>query len=123
MLSLALRRFCALPLLFVLAGFCGATLLRFAPGFEADERALDTRRSAAGLAQIRESHAGERNILAYYGRFLAGALAGDLGVSRSLARPVTELMRERFPVTARLVGYGVLWAWVAGLGIALAAGF
>ena len=123
MLSLAIRRFCALPLLFVLAGFCGATLLRFAPGFGADERELDARRSADGLAQLRESRAAEKNIAVYYVRFLKGALTGDLGVSHSLERPVTELMRERFPVTVRLVGYGILWAWVAGLGCALAAGF
>jgi peptide/nickel transport system permease protein len=123
MLSLALRRFCALPLLFLLAGFCGATLLRFAPGFEADERELDARLSADSLARLRESRATERNIVGYYARFQKGAFTGDLGVSHSLARPVTELMRERFPLTVRLVGYGILWAWVAGLGCALAAGF
>jgi peptide/nickel transport system permease protein len=121
MWSLTMRRFCALPLLLLLAGLCGATLLRFAPGFDVDERELDARASAESLARFREARSADRNILAYYGRFLAGALSGDLGVSRSLERPVVELVRERLPVTARLVGYGVPAAWIAGLGCALCA--
>jgi peptide/nickel transport system permease protein len=121
MLSLALRRMCALPVLFLLAGFCGATLLRIAPGFDADERELDARLSAESVAQLRQSRAGERNIFAYYGRFLSGAVTGDLGVSRSLERPVVQLLRQRLPVTLRLVAFGMLSAWIAGLGCALAA--
>src|SRR5260370_24379187 len=121
MRSLILRRLGTLPVLFTLAGFCGATLLRFAPGFDADERELDMRLSAESLARIRESHAGDRNLISYYARFLTGALSGDLGVSRNLDRPVTELLRERLPVTVRLVAYGILAAWSAGLALALAA--
>jgi ABC-type dipeptide/oligopeptide/nickel transport system permease component len=83
MRSFILRRLSTLPLLFALAGFCGATLLRFAPGFDVDERELDTRLSADSLARIRESHAADRNLFAYYARFLTGALSGDLGVSRN----------------------------------------
>lgn len=117
------RRFCVLPLLFLLAGFCGATLLRFAPGFDVDEHEIDARRSAESVARLRELHATDRNIFAYYERFLASAITGDLGVSRSLERPVVELLRERLPVTLRLVGYGVPAAWIAGLGCALAGSF
>jgi peptide/nickel transport system permease protein len=121
MRPLVARRLCALPLLFLLAGFCGATLLRFAPGFDSDERELDARNSAETLARLRQSRAADRNLFAYYGRFLAGAFRGDLGVSRSLERPVARLLRERAPVTVRLVGYGILSAWIAGLGCAFAA--
>jgi peptide/nickel transport system permease protein len=120
MRSLVMRRLCALLLLFLLAGFCGATLLRFAPGFGVDERELDPRLSTETLAQIRESRAMDRNLFAFYGRFLAGAFTGDLGVSRSLDRPVAKLLQERLPVTVRLVGYGIFGAWIAGLGCALA---
>src|SRR5579863_8191550 len=117
---LVMRRLCALPLLFLLAGFCGATLLRFAPGFGVDERELDARLSTETVARIRGTRAMDRNIFRFYGRFLAGAFTGDLGVSRSMDRPVTELLQERLPVTVRLVGYGILGAWVAGLGCAVA---
>jgi peptide/nickel transport system permease protein len=120
MRSLVIRRLCALPLLFSLAGFCGATLLRFAPGFGVDERELDARLSAETVSRIRVSHAADRNLFAFYGRFLTGAFSGDLGVSRSLERPVTQLLQARLPVTVRLVGYGILGAWIAGLGCAVA---
>src|SRR5882762_4822766 len=120
MLQSALRRFCALPVLFLLAGFCGATLLRVAPGFGVDEREIDGRLSAESLAMLRVSHANERNLFTYYARYLAGVVAGDLGVSRSLERPVRELLRERLAVTVNLVWYGILAAWVAGFGAALA---
>lgn len=120
MAPLVLRRLCVLPLLFLLAGFCGATLLRFAPGFDVDERELDSRRSAESIAEIRESRAIYRNVLTYYARFVGRAFRGDLGVSHTLRRPVTELLRERLPVTARLLWYGILSAWIAGFGCALA---
>src|SRR4030081_326737 len=100
MRSLVIRRICMLPVLFALAGFCGATLLRLAPGFDVDERELDPRVSAASVAHLREARAQDRNILRYYARFLAGAIFGDLGVSRSLDRPVAELLHERLPITA-----------------------
>jgi len=121
MLQSALRRFCALPVLFLLAGFCGATLLRFAPGFDVDEREIDGRLSAESIALLRGSRANERNLFSYYARYLAGVVSGDLGVSRSLERPVRELLRERLAVTVNLVWYGILVAWIAGFGGALAA--
>ncbi len=121
MLQSALRRFCALPVLFLLAGFCGGTLLRVSPGFDVDEREIDGRLSAESIALLRGSRANERNLFTYYARYLAGVVRGDLGVSRSLERPVRELLGERAPVTVHLVWYGILAAWVAGFGGALAA--
>src|SRR5438105_2262351 len=83
----AMRRLCVLPLLFLLAGFCGATLLRVAPGFGVDEREIDGRLSAESIALLRGARANERNLFTYYARYLAGVVSGDLGVSRSLERP------------------------------------
>src|SRR5262249_10254587 len=80
MLSVALRRLWVLPLLLLLAGLCGATLLRFAPGFGVDERELDARFSSETIARIREPQAG--NVVAYYAQYLKSAIRGDLGVSR-----------------------------------------
>jgi peptide/nickel transport system permease protein len=121
MFLLALRRLCILPVLFLLAGFCGASLLRLAPGFDVDERELDVRLSAESIARLRESRAANRNVFTYYARFLGGVFTGDLGVSRTLERPVTELLSERLPVTVRLLWYGILSSWMAGFGAALAA--
>nr|MDQ2900852.1 ABC transporter permease [Acidobacteriota bacterium] len=40
---------------------------------------------------------------------------GDLGYSRTLARPIAELFGERFPITFRTVTYGLLGGWTLGL--------
>jgi peptide/nickel transport system permease protein len=99
----------------------GATLVRFAPGFASDERELDSRLSAESMEALRESHALQRNILSYYGDYLAGLLRGNLGVSTSLGRPVAELFAERFPVTLCSVGMGVAAGWLLGFFLALPA--
>jgi peptide/nickel transport system permease protein len=106
----------------LLGGLLGATLLRFAPGFGVDEQELDTRLSGDTIQALRDSHAGERNVLAFYARYLSGLARGDLGVSRSLQRPVAELLTERIPVTLRLVGVGLLIGWLLGLALALPVG-
>lgn len=103
----------------LLGGLLGATLLRFAPGFGVDERELDPRLSSDTIRALRDSHAAERNVLVFYARYLSGLLRGDLGVSRSLQRPVAEVLAERIPVTLHLVGFGLLAGWLLGLALAL----
>ncbi len=103
----------------LLGGLLGATLVRLAPGFEADESELDTRLNQNSIQALRQSRAGEQNIPHFYARYLKGLLRGNLGVSRSLGRPVRELFAERIPVTARAVAVGLLGAWVLGLTLAL----
>lgn len=103
----------------LLGGFSGATLARLAPGFTVDERQLDSRLSQDSLQALRHSRDDENNILRFYARYLAGALRGDLGVSRSLGRPVVALLAERIPVTFHSVSIGLLGGWLLGLGLAL----
>jgi peptide/nickel transport system permease protein len=98
-----------------LAGLAGALLVRLGPGFGIDEQELDPRLSAQTRAALRASHESERHIGHFYLHFLAGTIRGDLGVSRSLGRPVAELLRERFPTTLRTVVLGLAVGWVAGL--------
>src|SRR5262249_6882044 len=45
-------------------------------------------------------------------------LRGDLGVSRSLRRPVRELLTERLPVTLRGVVVGLACGWFLALSLA-----
>jgi ABC-type dipeptide/oligopeptide/nickel transport system permease component len=42
-------------------------------------------------------------------------------VSRNWNRPVAELLRERWPVTAQLMGVGILGGWALALAFALPA--
>ncbi len=81
----------------LLGGLLGATLVRLGPGFDVDERELDTRLSAQSQQAIRTERARDNNIAGFYFRYLAGLVHGDFGFSRSLNRPVSELLKERLP--------------------------
>src|SRR5579859_5112887 len=105
----------------LIAGLLGATLVRFGPGFEADEQQLDPRLDAQSIQALRDSHSQERNLLSFYAHFLGRMATGDLGVSRSLARPVRELLAERAKVTMRLLGAGLAGGWILGLALAATA--
>lgn len=104
-----------LVLLGLLGAFISATLVRFAPGYGADERELDPRFSATTLESIRAANHANSGLFHYYGRFLRGAVHGDLGNSQWLERPVASLIRERFPVTLRSVAIGIALSWCVAL--------
>jgi peptide/nickel transport system permease protein len=114
----ALRQVCRFLAVLLLGGLAAGALVRLAPGFGIDEREMDARYSEDGLRAIRAERAGERNILVFYASFLGGMLRGEFGFSRALNRPVSELLADRIPVTARSAGWGLLAAW--GLALALA---
>ena len=118
-----LRYFASGLLTLLLAGFLGATLIRFGPGYETDERVLDARYSDSTAAVIAKESARESNVFLFYGRYLKGAMRGDFGISRSLELPVTQLIRARAAVTLQLIARGLLFGWVAGLTLAAAASF
>jgi peptide/nickel transport system permease protein len=103
----------------VLGGLLGATLVRFAPGFGIDEEELDARRSAASIEAIRQANSAESNVLVFYIHFLGRMAHGDLGFSRTLDRPVAELVAERLPETLKSVAWGVLLGWTLGLAFAI----
>jgi peptide/nickel transport system permease protein len=105
----------------LISGLAGATLVRLAPGFGIDERALDTRLSADSLQAIEREHNEERNLLKFYVRFLGGLLRGDTGRSVVFAQPVGPLIRERAPRTFHTVIAGLGYGWSAALLLATAA--
>jgi peptide/nickel transport system permease protein len=117
----AAYRILALPFLVLAAGLLGATLIRIAPGFDVDERELDPRLSDSNRAMIRQERGRDNNIVKFYGNYLRGAIHGDLGQSRLFARPVTDLVKERLPVTLHLAGWGLLTGWTVGATLALLA--
>lgn len=106
----------------LLGGFLGATLVRFAPGFGVDEEELDTRLSGNSIRTLREQReAGNSDNLAiFYARYLASMLRGDLGIARTLKRPVSQLLVERLPETLNSVGLGLALGWSFGLLLAIA---
>src|SRR5260370_10340687 len=103
----------------VLGGLLSATLVRLAPGFEADEQQLDPRLSVESVRTLRESRAQEHSIFRFYLQYINGAVHGELGVSHSLGQPVSTLLRERAPLTLRLVALGLLLSWSVAMAMAL----
>jgi peptide/nickel transport system permease protein len=119
MVHLLLRQARRILLTVLLGGLLGATLVRLGPGFGVDERELDSRLSAESQQAIRIQAARDNNIAAFYFRYLAGLVHGDFGFSRSLNRPVSQLLAERLPLTMLSLGYGVLGGVSIGLALAL----
>jgi peptide/nickel transport system permease protein len=103
----------------LVGGLLGATLVRLGPGFAVDERELDNRLSAESRQIIVSERAADSNIAMFYVRYLSGLLHGDLGFSRTLNRPVSELLKERLPLTLGSLAYGVLGGVSLGMALAL----
>jgi peptide/nickel transport system permease protein len=105
----------------LLGGFLSATLVRLAPGFDVDEAQLDPRLNSESVRALRETRLEQRNIFRFYFHSLQRAAHGDLGTSISLGQPVVALLRDRAPLTLRLVGIGLLLSWAAAMALALSA--
>lgn len=104
-------------------GLVSATMVRYAPGFGADERQLDARLSSDSIRAIQNANVAERNIVRFYVASIGRTFRGDLGISRSLNRPVRQLLQERATVTAEVAGKGLALAWSAAAAIVFASWF
>ena len=118
-----LRRLLLAVTTVVAGGMVSATLVRYAPGFGADERQLDARFSSDSIQAIQKENAEERNIVRFYFTTICKTFRGDLGVSRSLNRPVRQLLHERAEVTAAVAGKALAVAWSSAALIAFATWF
>jgi peptide/nickel transport system permease protein len=112
---------CSLIATVLLGGFLAAVLVRFAPGFDADEQELDPHLSTESIQSLRQARIENHNIFRFYAHSLERAARGDLGTSISLGQPVSTLLRQRAPLTLRLVVLGLLLSWSVALGLALSA--
>lgn len=106
----------------VVAGILlSATMVRFSPGFNSDERLLRSDISARTVAAIAAEHARDGDLAHFYPTYFVNAMRGNLGWSRSLNRPVRQLIVERFPVTIKLIAEGLLLAWLVAMALAFMA--
>lgn len=115
------RHLASITVLVLLGGLLSATLVRLAPGFDTDERELDPSLNAESVQALRAQRAGEHNVLRFYAAYLRGAMHGDLGTSHALGQPVSSLLQERWPVTLRVAGVGLLLGWLLASLLAFAA--
>jgi peptide/nickel transport system permease protein len=116
-----LAHLAALLATMLLGGLLSATLVRLAPGFDSDEQELDSRLSAESLRAIRESRRQDRNVFRFYLSYMERAAHGDLGNSLALGQPVRTLLRDRAPLTLRLLAIGLGLGWIAALSLAFTA--
>ena len=105
----------------LLGGLLSATLVRLAPGFDTDERELDPHLNAQSVQALRDARRHDRNIFRFYLSYMKRATSGDLGNSFALGQPVRTLLRDRAPLTLRLLFLGLALAWLLTLTLALSA--
>ena len=111
-------------LLVVLAGgLCAQALIVYAPGYNTDERELDPGLSKETREAMLRDKAKDSQLFPSYWRFLGAIAKGDFGNSRSLGRPVRELLTDRLPVTLSTLGKSLLLGWLLGLTLALGCSF
>lgn len=109
----AIRRFLLLAAMTLIAALIAGWLAGISPGSGIDALTLDPRLSDESVAALQR----DRGFGAWFGRLLSG----DLGESTAYGQPVVELVRERLPETAGLVGTGLLLGWGAALAALLTA--
>jgi peptide/nickel transport system permease protein len=105
----------------LLGGFLSATLVRLAPGFDVDERELDPHLNAQSVQALRDARHQDHNIFRFYFSYMKRASHGELGTSLALGQPVRTLLRDRTPLTLRLLSMGLGLAWLLTLTLALSA--
>jgi peptide/nickel transport system permease protein len=102
--------------LFLLAASVLASLLfRVAPGSDVDSRELNPAYSSASLEAMRQRKLELRDRIGISASYFAGVLRGDLGRSELTGAPVTQLLLERVPGTARLVIFTASISMLAAL--------
>ncbi len=105
----------------LVGGLFSATLVRLAPGFEADERELDPHLNAQSVQALRDARHQDHNVVRFYFSYMKRAAHGDLGTSLALGQPVRTLLRDRAPLTLRLLATGLALTWTLALTLALSA--
>ena len=113
------RHLVSITLTMLLGGLLSAALVRLAPGFDVDDQQLDPRLSAESVRALRESRRAEHNLLRFYVAYMGRAFHGDLGTSHSLGQPVRTLLRDRLPITLRVVTIGLALGWALAIALAL----
>jgi peptide/nickel transport system permease protein len=115
-----LQRLISLVSIVLAGGLLCATLVRFSPGFGADERELNSELSSASIAVIRNSHSRDQPLIGFYGNYLRQMTLGNLGMSQTFQRPIVELVLERSSVSFRSLATALPAAWLLVLFLSLA---
>jgi peptide/nickel transport system permease protein len=122
MAAFLLRRLAqGLAIVFVVATLT-FILIHAAPGDPFARVLEDGRLSAEAVAALRARYGLDQPLLTQYGRFLAGLLQGDLGMSISYQRPVAAVLAEALPNTLLLMSVALVLGFAGGIVLGAAQG-
>jgi ABC-type dipeptide/oligopeptide/nickel transport system permease component len=96
------------------------SLIHLIPGDPA-QTILGETASEADVSELRHRLGLDQPLLTQYGRFVAGAAAGDLGTSLRTGEPVAQQILSRVPATAELAAASMIVAIAVALPLGIAA--
>ncbi len=125
MRSYLVRRLLTLPVLLLGISIISFTLLNLAPGDPAysilKDRNSGEEPAPEDILALRKELRLDDPVVVRYGRWLLGAMQGDLGVSYRGGQPIMRELWQRFPATLMLTGTALLLATVVGIPLGIAA--
>lgn len=104
----------SIVLVVLAGGFFAAALVRYSPGFDSIPEDLNPDISPSVLRALHAEHLRANSLPRFYAGYLSHAVHGDFGVSENLKTPVAELLRDRAPVTVKLIALGTAGGWLLG---------
>ena len=124
MLEYVLRRLAVMVLVLVAVSVCGFAVIQLPPGdFLTDYlAALQMRGTSVDQAEIealRHQYGLDRPLYAQYLRWMSKIVRGDMGWSFSYRRPVSDLLRERLPMTVLISVLSLLFVYVVAVPIGI----
>lgn len=120
MTNLVLRRLLlAVPML-IGVSIAVFFLLRLVPGDPADA-VLGTNATPALVAKVRHDLGLNDPIYVQYGQWVKGIFHGSLGFDYTTSQPITDVLKQRLPITAELAVLAMLIAVIGGVGFGVLA--
>src|SRR5690606_7333312 len=114
MMRFVVRRVVHAVVVLLVVSLALAFLLDFAPGDPA-YALLGERATPEQIAQIHHDLKLDEPIVTRYGSWLGDVVRGDFGESYRSKAPVTQLIRERLPVTIELVVLALIMALIISI--------
>lgn len=96
-----------------------SVLMYTAPGYFSDSGELDAQHAATTRATLEAMHQQQTSLGVLLRTEIFGWLHGDAGRSRQYDVPVTDLLRERWLTSAKLLASGLILGWSAALIVAV----
>ncbi len=115
MLAYIIRRAVQSVVVLLCVGLVAFSMFRFVG--DPVENMLGQERTDADIERLRGKLGLDQPFLVQYGKFLHGAVTGELGVSYRQGRPVADIIAERAPATLELAAVSGLFAILLGIGL------